>query len=699
METTTNEARDRWRTCAWILLPLIVLGAVLRVVLYTSFRDTPFELSMFAYVLAVGAVLDTLAYGLMLAPAILGLTLLSGERNKRRFIFMAAAVLLVQSGLYLWANQHSGWIGGLISLSFLLFISVSLCAGRVLARPKLRRVVLVGFFAIAAFSTAIEYFFFEEFNSRYNHIALDYVLYPSEVATNIWESYPVVVFVLGALVVGTGCVWIFDRRTRRTELSRVPWGIALKRGIVASTALGVAALAASAVPASLAEDRITSEIAQNGLLQLVRAFRTAELDYTQYYTTLSTDEARSRAAKVLDFPLKTAVGGALTRAVSSARPAGSDPLDVVVVLVESLGSDFIGALGAEPNDLTPEFDRWSQSGLLLTNLIANGNRTVRGLEGVLCSFVPLPGDSITKRSPPADAATLARVFAANGYETTFLYGGAGAFDGMEPFMSKNGWGSFVQQRDYPVDCFTTAWGVADEHIFDALLERQTAAHAAKKRFFGTVVTVSNHKPYLVPKGRTARADQKPSRFGAVSYTDWAIGRWLDAARERGLLEHTLVLIVGDHGARVYGRELIPVQSYRIPALFLSPDAAWKGKRTERLCSQIDLAPTVLALAGIASQVPFLGSDLTREAKSGGRAFVQHNRDVGLMTDEMLVVLGLKKTVTYYRRGGASGLQLTHIADHDVTADMRDLEKDAAAVCQYAYETYRAGLYVEALPER
>ncbi|MBL8235564.1 MAG: sulfatase-like hydrolase/transferase, partial [Bryobacterales bacterium] len=45
-----------------------------------------------------------------------------------------------------------------------------------------------------------------------------------------------------------------------------------------------------------------------------------------------------------------------------------------------------------------------------------------------------------------------------------------------------------------------------------------------------------------------------SRAGAVAYSDWAIGHWLDAARDKGLLEHTVVLIVGDHGARVYGRE-------------------------------------------------------------------------------------------------------------------------------------------------
>jgi len=266
-------------------------------------------------------------------------------------------------------------------------------------------------------------------------------------------------------------------------------------------------------------------------------------------------------------------------------------------------------------------------------------------------------------------------------------------------MSKNGWDEFVEQRDYSSDCFTTAWGVADEHIFDKLLERQLRARAEKRRFFGTLMSVSNHKPYLVPAGRTAIADGKPSRAGAVSYSDWAIGHWLDAAREHGLLEHTVVLIVGDHGPRVYGRELIPVASYRIPALFLSPDTRWRGQRFPRLCSQIDLAPTLIAMAGLNSEVPFLGRDLSSLEDGPGRAFVQHNRDVGLLTDELLVVLGLKKTATFYRRDSRDGLALALVPPNEIDDRMRALQLDAAAVFQTACEIYRAGNYLPRFSER
>jgi hypothetical protein len=85
---------------------------------------------------------------------------------------------------------------------------------------------------------------------------------------------------------------------------------------------------------------------------------------------------------------------------------------VVVTLEESLGSDFSARFGP-PSDgqeaVTPELDRWSREGLSFTNVIVTGNRTVRRLEGVLCSFLPLPGDAIVKRDHSENVASISRV--------------------------------------------------------------------------------------------------------------------------------------------------------------------------------------------------------------------------------------------------------------------------------------------------
>lgn len=50
---------------------------------------------------------------------------------------------------------------------------------------------------------AVEFFFFDEFDSRFNLIAVDYLMYPNEVFINLWESYPVVWFLFGFLILTT----------------------------------------------------------------------------------------------------------------------------------------------------------------------------------------------------------------------------------------------------------------------------------------------------------------------------------------------------------------------------------------------------------------------------------------------------------------------------------------------------------------
>ena len=549
------------------------------------------------------------------------------------------------------------------------------------------------------FDAVVQGCFFEEFTARYNHVAVDYVLYPHEVLVNLQESYPVgtVVFLCSvcAVVAARFLVRGLPAPRKLAFKAKAAWS----GGWILACAAGVAVLVA--LPAKSFADRVSDEVSHNGHEQLWRAYLTSELDYEAYYATLPREEAVARARRLLGFDgtAEGATGDAawtagMTKAVRpSVQP--TRPLDVVVVLEESLGSDFSKAYGGK-QALTPRLDEWSARGLMVRNLVANGNRTVRGLEGVLCSFVPLPGDSITKRPATRETATLAAAYARCGYETAFFYGGRGMFDSLEPFASQNGWQAFVQQRDMPDDAFYTAWGAADEFVFDMLVERQKAARAAGKPLFATMLSVSNHKPYLVPERDTGLATVPASRGAAVAYADWSLGRWLDRCRDEGLLEHTVVLVVGDHGARVYGAESIPVGSYRIPALFLSPDAAWQGKTVERLCSQVDLAPTLLSLSGVAARASFFGEDLTtRLADAPGRAFVIHNRNIGLLTDRWMVVLGLQKEIGWWKRADRASNTYEEVPRAQVPEDLREMERDATAVFQLADQLYRRkGLVVE-----
>src|SRR5512144_1992748 len=152
--------------------------------------------------------------------------------------------------------------------------------------------------------------------------------------------------------------------------------------------------------------------------------------------------------------------------------------------------------------MTPEMDALAaREGLLFTNLYATGNRTVRGFEGVLSSFPPLPGDSIVKRDLSDNVETIARVLKRDGYTNLFLYGGRGVFDSMRSYAVRNGYDRFIEQKHFENPIFTTIWGVCDEDLFDRGIQEFRELSKTGQPFFATLLTVSNHKPYTYPTGR------------------------------------------------------------------------------------------------------------------------------------------------------------------------------------------------------
>ncbi len=623
---------QRWRLIGCLLGCQLVLWSLLRVVLFVVFQDGATTAGQLPAILLTGVAFDLLA----------GLTFL---------------------------------------LPVVFLLSIFRC--RWLGRFRVRTALLGLALFLLCFITFVEYFFFEEYSARFNHLALDYLMYPDEVFGNIFASYNVPLFVGISAALAGGLTWWAATRMP-AAFDEWPWRDRLAATAIAATLAAGLWATWSVAPFSVGSSRVGGELALNGWAQLVRAYLTSHLDYEAYYSMVPADEARTRVARLVG---QTAPAAGLLRHFAPRERPAQGPLDVVIIMEESLGSIFSSRFGGETADpVTPELDRWSHRGVALTNLIANGNRTVRGMEGILCSFLPLPGDSVVKRDRSENVASIARVLAAQAYRTTFFTGGYGLFDNVKAFMTANGFAQFVEQPDYPADAFRTVWGVADEFVFDEMIARQKAAHAAGRRWFSATITGSNHKPFDVPPGRVTWPAEKSLRRGAVLYADWALGRYLDQAGRAGLLEHTVVLIVGDHGSRVYGAEEIPVTSYRVPAVILAPQPAYTNTVIDRLTSQVDLAPTVLSLAGVEYDAPFFGQDVIGLPDEGGRAFVNHNRSIGMLTDSQLVVLGLHQSRTFYARTDRRGDAFSQMNGSSPTA--RELAADTTAAFQTAYQVYR-----------
>ncbi len=537
------------------------------------------------------------------------------------------------------------------------------------------------------FLAVAEFYFFQEFDARFNLVAFDYLAYPTEVAGDIWAEYPVTLVVLVAAAFATAGLWWIRRRSGEAAATGTR---ARSRLTVLALCAAVLALAAAYWPTdrlSLAGNRVANELVQNGLSSFMRAATTNEIDY---YSNYASGNSRENVALVKQE--LAAGGGEFTRLADErldrsfpARPDGLGRLNVVLVSSESFGAEFSRLYGSE-RDLTPNFDAFARESLWFPHAYASGTRTVRGLEAFVSSIPPIPTVSILRRPHNENVATWGAVMGSLGYQTSFLYGGYGYFDNMNYFFGNNGF-EIVDRTSIEKVHFENIWGVSDEDLFDHSLEYLDRAHAAGKPFFSIIMTTSNHKPFTFPEGleKYGIPPEGGGRAAGVRYADFALGRFLRDAKSHPWFDDTIFVVAADHGARVYGAEQIPLKTYEIPLMIYSPKHI-EPRRVDSLMTQIDIAPTVLGMLGLPYSAPFFGQDALNTSPDQRVAFFNHNHDVAIYRDGRMVVFGLKKSVHTYDYDPATNRYSPVPRDPE-------LERLGIAYFQTAYELFDQHRYL------
>ena len=504
------------------------------------------------------------------------------------------------------------------------------------------------------FVTAAEVVFWDEFGTRFNFIAVDYLLYTHEVIGNIRESYPVgwwliLVGVLAAgLVALNRRVWLASRAEPCNDAPLGTWyerGVPLM-GIASLTLLGLWAV--QPTWKQVLANRYDQSLSGNGVFEFFSALRHNELDYEHFYQSLPPEEALRRLRRQLPTPHARMASDDphdLTRVVDYGVP--EQRLNVVLISVESLSADFMARFG-NTEGITPRLDALARQSLLFTNLYATGTRTVRGLEALSLSVPPTPGQSIVKRPHNEGLFSLGHVFSSKGYDTRYVYGGYGYFDNMNAFFGANGY-DVVDRVAIPAASIhhENIWGVADEDLFTLALAQADASHARGRPSFMHVMTTSNHRPFTYPHGRID-IPSKSGRAGGVKYTDCAIGDFIDRASHRPWFSRTLFVIVADHCASSAGKTDLPVERYHIPAMVYAPGVI-APREEGRLTSQVDLAPTVLGLLKFSYRSRFLGHDLMDLPPGRERAFISTYQDLGVLKGSSLLRLD--------PRGGAHAVKV------------------------------------------
>ncbi len=548
----------------------------------------------------------------------------------------------------------------------------------------LRTVWLWALVALLLFGAVAEATFWIEFSTRFNFIAVDYLLYTHEVIGNIHESYPVAWILFAIGVMASVIVWRLRPSVR-----------AMDAAAVTKTGRGVLVMAAVILPIltiSLANvdqmqglgNAYADELSGNGLFTFAAAMRRNELDYDKFYKTLpqTVADATLKQLGVERTPVSAVLQSAVSDDEADDRiPFTRRPRNVVLISVESLSASFLGAYGSTQG-LTPRLDQLARAGLKFERAFATGTRTVRGLEALSLGTPPVPGQAIVRRPNNEHLSTLGELLQHQGVSPFFIYGGYGYFDNMNTYFAANNY-QVVDRTDFPKASvvFENVWGVADEVLFAnavTLLDREAAKN---QPFFAHIMTTSNHRPYTYPDGRID-IPSPGGRAGAVKYTDYAIGKFIDDAKTRPWFKDTLFVITADHCASVAGKSKLPVASYHIPLIFYAP-ALLKPGAYAPMVSQIDIPPTLMEVLGKKGDDHFFGRSVFEGGKNPERVFISNYQELGYLHRGVLTVLLPQRRAQSFRIDPAT------YAAAPIGVDPQLLD-EAIAYYQTAARAFKAG---------
>lgn len=489
--------------------------------------------------------------------------------------------------------------------------------------------------------------FISEYDSRPNRLFVEYLKHPREVSGMIWRGHRLSLVGGLSLLVLLGGVLPWLAMSPEPDAPMTWW----LRPIASLVILAVVILAIrgtlghrpmNASTVAYASDAMLNTLPLNSLYSVSAAIYNMrrEKSASALYGDMPLDEQHAllrKGAGLQGAPMDDAHP---TRHAHTASTRRDKPLNLVIIIEESLGAQYSASLGGQ--NLTPHLDALSEQAWTFTRTYATGTRSVRGLEAILTGFPPTPAQAVVKL-PRAQQGffSIADLLGRQGYTSRFIYGGEAHFDNMKGFFLGNGFDRIIDRSDFEKPAFVGTWGACDEDMFDEV-DRVLRADSDQPSLT-VAFSVSNHTPWEYPAGRIAVEGAAATAENSVRYADWALGAFFEKAKKAPYWDNTVFLVVADHDSRVFGASLVPVRHFHIPAIILGADV--KPKRDDRLISQIDLAPTLLSLIGVDSTHPMIGHDLTQS--SPGRAMMQYGENYGYLKDSRLLVLTPHARPTQY----------------------------------------------------
>ena len=308
------------------------------------------------------------------------------------------------------------------------------------------------------------------------------------------------------------------------------------------------------------------------------------------------------------------------------------PMNVVVLILESFGSEYIGAMNPGTDgihDCAPFMDSLISHSLVFETSLANGRKSIDAMPSVL-SGIPMLKDHLflTPTIMSKEITGLAKELGTKGYYSAFFHGADNGSMGFQSFSRVIGYNDYFGMEDFVKkpeyggnSVFDGFWAIWDEEFLQYMCDMMGTF---KEPFLTSAFTASSHHPYNVPE----RYQQKYPVEGnlpiyrGIRYSDNALKLFFEKASGQPWFNNTLFVLTADHtNLSEHPDYQSDYGNFRVPVVFYCPSDSLAGKRNA-IAQQSDIFPSVLGYLGYDKPVISFGQNLfnTPDEETWGATF-------------------------------------------------------------------------------
>ncbi len=343
-----------------------------------------------------------------------------------------------------------------------------------------------------------------------------------------------------------------------------------------------------------------------------------------------------------------------TRSTSSSRDSSFSRKNVVVLIVESFGREYIGALnkgleGGKYRGYTPCVDSLISKSTTFRYSFCNGRKSIDGMPSILSSIPMFVEPFILTPASMNDYTGLAGILGAEGYETAFFHGAENGSMGFQAFAYKTGFKHYFGRTEYEAakgtNDFDGTWAIWDEPFLQYYAEEMGKL---KEPFMTAVFTASSHHPFVVPEQYKAQYPEEHLPIQkCIRYTDMAIGKFFETASRQPWFENTIFVLTSDHtNMSDHAEYQTDLGGFCSPIIIFDPSNP-VGEIQDKIAQQIDILPTILGMLGYQKPYFAFGIDVLHTPKEETWAVNYLNGIYQYVAGDYVLQFDGKKTIGLY----------------------------------------------------